>query len=183
MQHMNIYERMEKIFYRRYKKVFEDAPEDPAARIKYFCSILIKLAGIMFSDDWKERYFAYDDFFNLYMEGVDLTLSRWCVFDRRIRSIEERMERNFHFKDDRITKDNICLLLTQVLGKIVSTGQVADRAAKEKFLIQLAKLFELCRESMYIFESEMDERKEAGLPQVKYDEIERWLPEFLREQE
>lgn len=85
------------VFRRRYSKVFEAAPDMPAARVKYFCGILLKLVPLIAEGDWEHRCFAYDDFCNIYMEGVDLTAQDWCRFDQGIEKIEDSVQTEYPF--------------------------------------------------------------------------------------
>lgn len=151
-------------FRKRYGKVFEGAPDIPVARVKYFCRTLLKLVPLIAEGDWEQRYCAYDDFCNIYVEGVDLMIQDWCRFDQRIEKIEDSVQSEYPFLKLRITKGNMKLLLTITLGDILSATPEAGDAAEKDFLWKLTRLFEIYRGVMYIFIDEIWERCEADMP-------------------
>lgn len=96
---------------KRYREVFDSALDMPAARIKYFCNMLLKLWPAVEEGDWESRRLTYDDFFSIYMKGVDKTFSAWCIHDRKTEEMADMLESEYPFPQLlKITKENMGLL-------------------------------------------------------------------------
>lgn len=54
-----------------------NAPDTPAARIKYFCSLLLKQGMAVKDGEWGSRLSTYDYFFDIYSDGVEKAVSEW----------------------------------------------------------------------------------------------------------
>lgn len=147
-------------FKNKYRKVFENAPDKPAARIKYFCRVLQRLWQHMEKREQKDRYSLYDDFCSIYMDGVDRTLSDWCRHDRETKKMDDEVLSKYPFFQMKIGEDNMGLLLTESLAKIISIRLEAGFAAKKDFLWEAARLFEIYRGILYVFSGQTDMQEE-----------------------
>ena len=77
------YQGIEADFKERYMDVLQSAPELPAARIKYFCSVLLHLCA---EEGFETESLAFDDFFIFFVE-IDKAVSDWCRRDRKTEEI------------------------------------------------------------------------------------------------
>ena len=147
-------------FKKRYRETFDSAPDMPVARIKYFCRVLLKLwPDAMQENDWKARSLAFDDVFNIYMQGVDKAYSDWCRRDQKTEEMAEKVESEYPFPQLlKITKENMGLLLPETLEKLLSICSEEGYDAKKEFLWELVRLFEICRGILYVFSDEVDGR-------------------------
>lgn len=177
-----LYRKSEEIFRKRYGKIFAGAPDIPAARIKYFCGILLMLVPYVAEGDWEHRCFAHDDFCRICGDGVDETLQDWCRYDPEMEQIERSvmMEYCVNLK---VTRHNMRLLLTDAIKEIISIAPEVSDTEKKEFVRKLYKLFEICRRIMDIFMDELEKRQEAGTDWIDYDKLESWVPEFVQELE
>lgn len=135
------YQGIEADFKERYMDVLQSAPELPAARIKYFCSVLLHLCA---EEGFETESLAFDDFFCFYAE-IDKTVSDWCSRDRKTEEAECEVEDEYPFLQIEITRENAWKVLVKTLLKIVSASPEESLAAKKEFLWHLVRLFEVFR--------------------------------------
>ena len=135
------YQGIEADFKERYMDVLQSAPELPAARIKYFCSVLLHLCA---EEGFETESLAFDDFFIFFVE-IDKAVSDWCRRDRKTEEIECEVEDEYPFLQNEITRENAGKVLAKTLLKIVSASQEESLAAKKEFLWHLVRLFEVFR--------------------------------------
>lgn len=147
-------------FKERYRDVYASAPDLPAARIKYFCVVLQRLWQEMEERGWKDRYSIYDDFCSVYMYGVDRAVSDWCRYDRKTMDLCDEVQSGYPFLQLEITKDNMGLLLTGTLAKIISICPETGIAEKKDFLWEAVRLFEIYRGILYVFSDYTDAQKD-----------------------
>lgn len=151
----------EEDFNRKYKDVFDSAPDMPVARIKYFCRVLWKIWQEIERRDWQDRYSIYDDFCSVYMEGVDKAFSDWCKIDHKTDEMADEVQDKYPFLQLEVTKDNMGTLLSETLDKIISICPEVGDAIKKDFLWELVRLFEICRGILYVFADKVDAASEA----------------------
>ena len=124
-------------FKERYMVVLQRAPDLPAARIKYFCSVLLHLCA---EEGFETERLAFDDFFIFFVE-IDKAVSDWC----KTEEIECEVEDEYPFLQNEITRENAGKVLAKTLLKIVSASPEESPAAKKEFLWHLVRLFEVFR--------------------------------------
>lgn len=143
----------------RYQEVFDNAPDMPAARIKYFCRLMINLWRSVDAGGLKSESMEYDDFCRVYMDGVDQTISDWCRRDHKTKKMDEYVQLRYPFGLLKITKENMGRLLKETLEKILSIRPETGAAAKQNFLWELIRLFEIYRGVLYVFSDEIEKER------------------------
>lgn len=142
-------------FKRRYQEIFDGAPDMPAARIKYFCGVLLELWRAVEAGGLKCESIEYDDFCRIYMDGVDRSVSDWCRRDRKTKETDDEVQTGYPFFELEVTKQNMGCLLSETLEKIIS-ARPEGGAAKKDFLRELLRLFEIYRGILYVFSDETE---------------------------
>lgn len=163
---MEAEEKMNKALQEKFKKVFEEAPDLPLARIKYFCHIMLDMVPTVAVGDWEDRFDASDDFFYLYNDGVNMAVSSWGCYDRRVDECIDDLMMEYPILEPDTIRANIKPLLTGILQKMASF-EIADDAARKDFLREYVKLFQVCRELVYMFAEEVEKRREARLQETE----------------
>lgn len=155
-------------FRKRYKDVFARAPDMPVARIKYFCGVLLKLWPDVEKGDCKSKWSVFDDFFSIYSEGVDRTFSDWCKIDQKTDKMTDEVQVEYPFLQMEVSKDNMDMLLSETLERLISARPEEGSMAKKEFLWELVKLFEICRGILYVFNDEMEARCQISYKQTVF---------------
>lgn len=143
-------------FKERYRDVYARVPDMPVARIKYFCGVLLKLWPDVEKGDCKSKWSVFDDFFSIYSEGVDRTFSDWCKIDQKTDKMTDEVQFEYPFLQMEVSKDNMDMLLSETLERLISARPEEGSMAKKEFLWELVKLFEICRGILYVFNDEVD---------------------------
>ena len=145
----------EAAFRAKYQDIFDSAPDMPfPARIKYFCQVLLDLLPCLKESAFETACMAYDDFFNFYADGIDLTLSDWCRHDPKTEALMDEVVNGYPFLQVEISVENMVGLLHGTLLNIHLIHPEEGPAAKKAFLWELVRLFEICRWMLYVFSDE-----------------------------
>lgn len=163
---MEAEEKRNKALQEKFKEVFEAAPDLPFARIKYFCPLMLDLVPAVMEGDRKDRSVAFDDFFYVFTDGIDMAVSAWSCYDQRVEDCIDELRMEYPILQPDTIRENIESLLTEILQKMASFV-ISDDTARKDFLREYVKLFQVCRELVYMFGEEVEKRREARLQETE----------------